>query len=150
MKQFKEYINEKLSFRDALYKVSCKIMGLECITQDKYIKELKAFVQEHSNNKCSIIVKTYKQIKSDLNNCLNKNENVPISISPLFIKKYPTAKTTRVPTPQDNSTSGQKQSFNLTAFTNELLNSSTISLKLFSVPFSLAKPCTTFIPEKSS
>ncbi len=56
-------------------------MGLECITQDKYIKELKAFVQEHSNNKCSIIIKTYKQIKSDLNNCLNKNENVPISIS---------------------------------------------------------------------
>ena len=27
MKQFKEYITEKLSFRDALYKFSCKIMG---------------------------------------------------------------------------------------------------------------------------
>lgn len=81
MKQFKEYITEKLSFRDAFYKFSCKIMGLECITQDKYIKELKAFVQENSNNRCSIIIKTYKQIKSDLNNCLNKNENVPISIS---------------------------------------------------------------------
>lgn len=32
MKQFKEYITEKLSFSDALYKFGCKIMGLECIT----------------------------------------------------------------------------------------------------------------------
>lgn len=86
MKSIKEYINieltpisEKLSFGDTIYKLGCKIMGLECITQDKYIKELKNFVQEHSNNKCSIIIKTYKQIKSDIDNCLNKNENIPVS-----------------------------------------------------------------------
>ena len=71
-------INEKLSFGDAFYKFCCKIYGLECVTQDKYIKKIKAFVQEHSNNKCSIIIKTYKQIKSDLDNCLNQNENVPM------------------------------------------------------------------------
>lgn len=81
MKSLNNYITEKLSFSDAFYKFSCKIMGVECITQDKYIKELKSFVQEHSNNKCSIIIKTYKQIKSDLNNCLNKNEYVDIPIS---------------------------------------------------------------------
>lgn len=69
-------INEKLSFSDKLYYIGCKIMGLDCMTQGKYIKELKKFVEDNSNNKVSIIVKTYKQIKNDLNNCLNKDEEI--------------------------------------------------------------------------
>ena len=67
-------INEKLSFSDKLYYIGCKIMGLDCMTQGKYIKELKKFVEEQSDNKVSIIIKKYKDIKSDLNNCVNKDE----------------------------------------------------------------------------
>ena len=63
-------INEKLSFSDKLYYIGCKIMGLDCMTQGKYIKELKKFVEEQSDNKVSIIIKKYKDIKSDLNNKL--------------------------------------------------------------------------------
>ena len=69
-------INEKLSFGDKLYYIGCKIMGLECVTQGKYIKEFKKFVENRSDNKVSIIIKTYKQIKNDLNNCLNKDEEL--------------------------------------------------------------------------
>ena len=88
MKSISEYIiteseitsiNEKLSFGDKLYYIACKIMGLDCMTQGKYIKELKKFVEDHSNNKVSIIVKTYKQIKNDFDNCLNKEEELDSS-----------------------------------------------------------------------
>jgi len=76
--------------------------------------------------------------------------NVPIVISLFITILYPNPKTTIVPTPHDNSTNGQKKSFNITAFIKESFNSFTIPLKLFLVPSSFANPCTTFIPEKSS
>lgn len=84
MKKFDTYINEsniisieeKLSFGDKIDKIICKIMGYEFVTQDEYIKRLKKVVEECSDNKCSIIVKKYSQVKDSLNDCLNKNEEL--------------------------------------------------------------------------
>lgn len=76
MKSISIYINEKLSFKDKFYKFTCKIMGLDCVTQEEYIKDFKKAVEEYSDDKCSIIVKTLKQVRRDFNNCLNKDEEL--------------------------------------------------------------------------
>lgn len=76
MISLKEYINEKLSLSDKFDKIMCKIMGIECVTQEEYIKELKKCVENCSDDKCSIIVKTRKQVEDSLNQCLNKDEEM--------------------------------------------------------------------------
>lgn len=77
MKQFKEYINEKLSLRDKIdYFIFTKIFKQDWVTQEQYIKRVKKVVEENSDNKVSIILKKYKDIKNDFSNCLNKDEEL--------------------------------------------------------------------------
>ena len=85
MMSLKEYItesevisiNEKLSFGDKIdYFIFTKIFKQDWVTQEQYIKRVKKVVEENSDNKVSIILKKYKDIKKDLSNCLNKDEEL--------------------------------------------------------------------------
>lgn len=70
-------INEKLSFGDKIdYFIFTKIFKQDWVTQAQYIKRVKKVVEENSDNKVSIILKKYKDIKKDFSNCLNKDEEL--------------------------------------------------------------------------
>ena len=70
-------INEKLSFGDKIdYVIFTKIFKQEGVTQEQYIKRVKKVVEENSDNKVSIILKKYKDIKKNFSNCLNKDEEL--------------------------------------------------------------------------
>ena len=70
-------ISEKLSLGNKInYFIFTKIFKQDWVTQEQYIKRVKKVVEENSDNKVSIIIKTYKQIKNDFDNCLNKDEEL--------------------------------------------------------------------------
>ena len=53
-----------------------KIFGWEVLTQAEYTLRLKKFVEENSDNQVSICLKKYREVKKDIENCLNKEEKI--------------------------------------------------------------------------
>lgn len=88
MKSLNNYICEKLSFKDKIqYKID-KLLGLHPILQEEYLKNLKNFIREKSNNEIGCVVKTVKQISNDLDNCINKDEYLLESIGLTYDDDY--------------------------------------------------------------
>ena len=67
-----------LTFWDKVHKYffGKVIFHCEILTQAEYVLRVKKFVEEHSDNQVSICIKKYKEVKKDLDNCLNKTEEV--------------------------------------------------------------------------
>lgn len=77
MKSLNNYICEKISFGDKVFLILNKLFRYdEILTQEEYIKQLKNFIREKSNNEIGCIIKTVKQISNDLDNCINKDEDL--------------------------------------------------------------------------
>lgn len=71
MKTLSQYINEKLSFGDKVLKFFSTIMFGDTPTQDEYVKQLKRFVEKHSDNSVSITIKRLRELRRDINNVIN-------------------------------------------------------------------------------
>ena len=66
-----------LTFWDKVDKLFfCKIFNCDHPTQAEYVLRLKKFVEDNSNNQVSICIKKYREAKKDIDNCLNKNEQI--------------------------------------------------------------------------
>lgn len=81
MKSLSEYINERLSLGDAIFRfVSQKVFGNDFAkTQAEFAKDIKNFLSEHSNDKVKMVIMKVKDIEKKLSNCINKNDNLLVT-----------------------------------------------------------------------
>lgn len=89
MKDLQTYITEKLQFGEKvsfnLNKVFNKLFGLKPPTTEvEAIKNIKAFVERQTNGEITVGIKRAREIKKNLNNCVNKDETL------FGISSYPT------------------------------------------------------------
>lgn len=66
-----------LSFKDKIdYFISNKIFGIDLTTQYEYICYLKNAIEEFSDDKVRICIKSVKEIVNDIDNCINKDDEL--------------------------------------------------------------------------
>lgn len=81
MKSLTQFINEKLSARDAIFRfVSQKVFGDDFAkTQAEFAKDIKKFLSEHSDDKVKMVIMKVKDIEKKLSNCINKEDNLLVT-----------------------------------------------------------------------